>query len=179
MSSSEEKKGRRKLEEDDCDSDLCPAPKKRKLNRPRMTFMNITSKSAKHLYKMTFETAKANSLIFPDEIIQIVLSYLHIYTLYLTREDQYFKQVTDIKIKSNPNYLYEIFTLSTEIENLCQLAKYDPLWFKSNILNKINVQFDLHIFREYIENCLNHRNCYDDSESIPISSYPVSHIYST
>ena len=128
--------------------------------------MDIESKSAKYEYKITFANQKANSLIFPDEIIEIILSHLHIFNLYLVREDKYFKQVTDIMIKSNSNYLHQIFKSSTEIENLCQLIKYDPKWFKTNILHKLNIESDLNELRNYVENCLNDIYFDDSSESI-------------
>lgn len=170
-STSNKLKRKRESEQGDSDSSsdveiLSPIPKKRKLNRPRRKFMDITSKSAKYEYAITFATEKANSLIFPDEIIEIILSYFHIFNLYLVRQDKYFAQVTDIMIKSDPNYLHQIFKSSTEIKDLCQLIKYDPKWFKLNILNRMNVEFDSNQLRNYVESCLSNAYFDDNLESI-------------
>lgn len=145
-----------------------PVSKRRKIERPRLHFMNKLSKSSKYSYKISFETQKANSLIFPDPVIEIIISYLHIYHLYLIRKDEYFEKVTNVKMKSNPNYLHDIFVKSTEISDLCQLVKYDPKWFNNNIMQnlKIEIKFNRIELQSYINNCINRYFIDHDTEII-------------
>ena len=70
------------------------------------------------------------------------MSYCHIRDICSFREDEYFKRITDVKIKQNPNYLHQIFVASTEIPNLCVLIRYDPKWFDRMVFPKLNLDMD-------------------------------------
>ena len=92
-----------------------------------MHFVSTISQSAKYEYQPTFEQERPQ-LILPDDLVGVLLSYCHIYTLYQLREDEFFRDITDKKIKSDPNYLHEILKADTGITNCRLLCRYDPQW---------------------------------------------------
>eukprot|EP01083_Nonionella_stella_P254227 873850_1 len=134
--------------------DMGPPPKQRRIAKPRLHFANTTSRSAKYSYLSTFEIPRPH-LVFPDEIIEIILNYFHIYDIYKVRQDPYFKAITDIKIKNDPTYMHTIFISSTEIHDLCLLIKYDSNWFKHSLIPKLNLSSHIKTkLNQYIHNLL-------------------------
>ena len=127
--SDSKKRDRKTADLDDTPLALNHVSKRCRTVRPRLHFRNTMSKSAKYSYHPTFQTQKKNSLAFPDEVVEIVLSYCHIKDIYLIRNDEYFRRITDVKINRNPNYLYDIFIASTNIKDMSMLIKYDT-WFR-------------------------------------------------
>eukprot|EP00483_Globobulimina_turgida_P008128 UN08144 len=129
--------------------DTCNISKRRRIARPQLHFANSISKSAKYSYHSTFKIIKPK-LIFPDDIIEIILNYFHIYDLYKVRQDPYFKAITDIKINRNPSYLHKIFIASTDIPDLCVLFKYDSSWCSQSLIPKLNLTYSVNCkLRQY------------------------------
>eukprot|EP01084_Bolivina_argentea_P116886 207622_1 len=112
-----------------------PVLKRHKIDRPRLQFLNEASKSARYHYECTFNIEQPR-LIFPDELIEIIVSYCHIQDVYLMRTDGYFKRITD---KHTDIYLYDIFIASTGIPDLCVLVQYDAKWFLNTFMAKLNL----------------------------------------
>ena len=142
----------------DPDPDSNPNPaKKRKIERlsqrPRLHFTSTVSQSAKYSYQLTFAKERPQ-LILPDDLVGVLLSYCHIYDLYQLREDEFFRDIMEKKIKSNPNYLHEIFVVDTGITNCRLLCRYDPRW-SLMLLPRLGVPAVSELpFKRYAHECI-------------------------